>query len=188
MCWSSALTNRHLIGEALSWLAAAAMLITFAFNFSTIRNAMTQTAATQSLVARPAAAKSASDQPASGEGVELYADRSGHFAASMEINGRPINAIVDTGATIVMLTYEDAQRIGIHLRDRDFTMPMQTANGIAKAAPITLDRITIGSITIRNVQAGVGEPGLLRSNLLGMTFLKRLSKFEIRSGTLVLQE
>ena len=87
-----------------------------------------------------------------------------------------------------MLTYEDAQRAGVFLRDRDFTMQMQTANGIAKAAPVTLERVTIGSITVRNVQAGVAEPGLLRTNLLGMSFLKRLNKFEIRSGTLILQE
>lgn len=164
------------------------MLITFAFNYPAIRHAMSQGVFTQGMTVKQTTAKPASDLSGTSEGVELRADRSGHFAASLEINGRPLDAMVDTGATIVMLTYEDAQRAGIHLRDRDFTMPMQTANGIAKAAPVTLERVTIGSITLRNVQAGVGEPGLLRSNLLGMSFLKRLSKFEIRSGTLILQE
>lgn len=182
------MTNRHLIGEAVSWLAAAAILVAFAYNFSAIRRAVSDGMLTRGMTVKQAAAQPARDEPSSGDAVELRPDRSGHFAASLEVNGRPVNALVDTGATIVMLTYEDAERSGLHLRDRDFTMQMQTANGIAKAAPVTLDRITIGNITIRNVQAGVGEPGLLRSNLLGMSFLKRLSKFEIRSGTLLLQE
>jgi aspartyl protease family protein len=182
------LTHRHLIGEILSWLATAAMLIIFAYNYPTIRRTIAQAVIPQGPTIKQSAAKPAAEDARSSEGVELRADRSGHFAANLEINGRPVDALVDTGATIVMLTYEDAERAGLQLRDRDFTMQMQTANGIAKAAPVTLDRISIGSITLRNVQAGVGEPGLLRTNLLGMSFLKRLSKFEIRSGTLVLQE
>ena len=182
------MTHRHLIGEVMSWLATAAMLFAFAYNFPAIRRAITHTVTAQIPAVKPTASKSAAEEPRSHEGVELHADRSGHFAANLEINGRPVEALVDTGATIVMLTYEDAQRAGVFLRDRDFTMQMQTANGIAKAAPVTLERVSIGSITVRNVQAGVGEPGLLRTNLLGMSFLKRLEKFEIRSGTLILQD
>ncbi len=178
----------------MSWLATAAMLFAFAYNLPAIRRAISETVTAQAPAvkhaptAKTAASKSAPEDPRSLEGVELRADRSGHFAANLEINGRPVEALVDTGATIVMLTYEDAQRAGVFLRDRDFTMQMQTANGIAKAAPVTLERVSIGNITIRNVQAGVGEPGLLRTNLLGMSFLKRLNKFEIRSGTLILQD
>lgn len=182
------MSHRHLIGEVMSWLATAVMLFAFAYNLPTIRRAITESVTAHAPAARAAAAKPVSGEPRSLEGVELRSDRSGHFAASLEINGRPVEALVDTGATIVMLTYEDAQRAGVFLRDRDFTMQMQTANGIAKAAPVTLERVSIGNITVRNVQAGVGEPGLLRTNLLGMSFLKRLNKFEIRSGTLILQE
>ncbi len=188
------MTHRHLIGEVMSWLATAAMLFAFAYNLPAIRRAISETVTAQAPAvkhaptAKTAASKSAPEDPRSLEGVELRADRSGHFAANLEINGRPVEALVDTGATIVMLTYEDAQRAGVFLRDRDFTMQMQTANGIAKAAPVTLERVSIGNITVRNVQAGVGEPGLLRTNLLGMSFLKRLNKFEIRSGTLILQD
>ena len=182
------MSHRHLIGEVMSWLATAAMLFAFAYNLPAIRRAITETVTAHAPATTTTASKSAPDEPRSLEGVELRADRSGHFAANLEINGRPVEALVDTGATIVMLTYEDAQRAGVFLRDRDFTMQMQTANGIAKAAPVTLERVSIGSITVRNVQAGVGEPGLLRTNLLGMSFLKRLNKFEIRSGTLVLQD
>lgn len=187
------MAHRHLISELVSWIATAAMLCVFAYNFQNIRKALGFALPNQAGLSSPvnraqSVTARESDEPRSLEGVELHADRSGHFATAIEANGRSLQAMVDTGATIVMLTYEDAERAGIFLRDQDFTMRMQTANGIARAAPVTLDRLSVGSITIHNVQAGVGEPGLLRTNLLGMSFLKRLSKFEIRSGTLVLQE
>jgi aspartyl protease family protein len=172
----------------MSWLATAAMLFAIAYNLPAIRRAISQTVTANAPAAKVTASQPVSGLAKSGQGVELHADRSGHFAATVEINGRPFEALVDTGATIVMLTYEDAQRAGFFLSAHDFTMQMQTANGVAKAAPVTIERISIGNITVRNVQAGVGEPGLLRTNLLGMSFLKRLDKFEIRSGTLVLQD
>ena len=188
------MTHRHLIGEALNWLAAAIILAVVAANFQTIRRA-----ASDAVVAHspPPGASKASQSGETAQvaephqkrdGVELRADRAGHFEANMEVNGRALDAMVDTGASIVMLTYEDAQRAGIYLRPQDFTMQMQTANGIAKAAPVTLERLAVGSILLRDVQAGVGEPGLLHTNLLGMSFLKRLHSFEIHAGTLVLQD
>jgi aspartyl protease family protein len=65
---------------------------------------------------------------------------------------------------------------------------VSTANGVARVAPVTLDRITIGDITVRDVPAAVAEPGRLRTSLLGMTFLNKLSRFDMRSGVLVLQD
>jgi aspartyl protease family protein len=124
----------------------------------------------------------------SGTVFELRADRRGHYQADVEINGRRVGALVDTGASLVVLTYEDAQRLGIFLRDRDFTMRTNTANGIARAAPIMLDRVEIGPIQVRNVQAAVSEPGRLSTNLLGMTFLSRITKFESGAGRLVLHD
>ena len=189
------MTHRHLIGEALSWLAAAIMLAIVAANFQTIRRAASDAIVAQ--IPPPSASKAALQRGETAEpaethhnrdGVELRADRAGHFEANMEVNGRSLDAMVDTGASIVMLTYEDAQRAGIYLRPQDFTMQMQTANGIAKVAPVSLERLAVGSILLRDVQAGVGEPGLLHTNLLGMSFLKRLHSFEIHSGTLVLQD
>jgi aspartyl protease family protein len=137
-------------------------------------------------VARPAADDTA-DKPASSVGVELRAGRNGHFETTAEINGRPIDVLVDTGATLVAMSYEDAERAGIYPRDSDFTQRSQTANGIASFAPVMLDRVTIGDITVRNVQASVGQPGRLNKTLLGMTFLSKL-RVEMRGGTLVLNE
>ena len=120
--------------------------------------------------------------------VELQAGADGHYHADAEINGRRIEVMVDTGASQVALTFEDASRAGIYVRDRDFTQPVRTANGIARVAPVTLDRVSIGDITVRNVPASVSERGMLGTTLLGMSFLKRLSRVDMRGGTLVLQE
>ncbi len=191
--------QRHLLSEVASWIFVAVVLFLVAKNYGEIRRVIAENltgkpvasslrTAPGTIAATDRPASSAVSSAASNDGVELIADRSGHFAASLEINGRDVEALVDTGATIVMLTYEDAKRAGLYLRDSDFTMQMQTANGISRAAPVTLERVAIGPIMIRNVQAGVAEPGVLRSNLLGMSFLKRLQSFEIRSGRLLLKD
>ena len=120
--------------------------------------------------------------------VELRAGNHGHYYASAEVNGRPIDVLVDSGASIVALTYEDARRAGVSVRDSDYTHRVSTANGLAKVAPVTLERVSIGDITVRNVQAAVSEPGKLGTSLLGMSFLGRLQQIDIRSGVLVLKE
>jgi aspartyl protease family protein len=136
-------------------------------------------------VPRPVEARGAVSR---GRIVELRAGNHGHYFASAEINGRSIDVLVDSGASIVALTYEDAQRAGVGVRDSDYTHRVSTANGLAKVAPVTLDRVSIGDITVRNVQAAVSEPGKLGTSLLGMSFLGRLQQIDIRSGVLVLKE
>jgi aspartyl protease family protein len=96
--------------------------------------------------------------------------------------------MVDTGATMVALTYEDASRAGMYIRDRDYTQRVSTANGAARVAPVILDRVSVGTITVRNVPAAVSEPGMLATSLLGMSFLGRLQRVDMRSGVLVLSE
>jgi aspartyl protease family protein len=120
--------------------------------------------------------------------VSLPAGAYGHFEAEAEINGRTIDVMVDTGASLVALTYDDARRLGIYVKPSDFTHIAQTANGTARVAPVTISRISIGDITVRNVPAVVSERGKSERTLLGMSFLGRLSRVEMRGGTLVLQE
>jgi aspartyl protease family protein len=120
--------------------------------------------------------------------VELRAADNGHYHASAEINGRPVDVLVDTGATFVALTYEDAERAGIYPKPSDFTHSVSTANGMARVAPVSLDRVSIGDITVRNVQAFVSERGKLQMTLLGMSFLSRLERVDMRSGILLLQD
>lgn len=120
--------------------------------------------------------------------VELKASANGHFHTSADINGRPVEVMVDTGASIVALTFEDAERAGIFVRDSDFTHRVSTANGIARVAPVMLDRVTIGDIMVRDVKAAVTERGKLSQTLLGMSFLGKLSKAEMSRGVLLLAE
>jgi aspartyl protease family protein len=146
------------------------------------------TVAQQRPTQKAAATTDTSAEKSSSGGVELRAGSHGHFETRAEINGRPVEVMVDTGATLIALTFEDAERAGIYIKDSDFTQRTQTANGIARAAPVMLDRVSIGDITVRNVRASVSERGRLQVTLLGMSFLSRLSRTEMRKGTLVLYE
>ncbi len=133
--------------------------------------------------------KNANPRSSSSRGdVELTASSGGHFETAAEVNGNEIDVMVDTGATLVALTYEDAERAGLHLKSSDFTQGVRTANGTGKVAPVTLSSISIGDITVRNVKGAVAEPGKLHKTLLGMSFLGRLSRVEMRSNSLVLHE
>ena len=90
--------------------------------------------------------------------------------------------MVDTGASIVALTFEDAASAGIHVRDPEFTHRVSTANGVARVAMITLDSVAIDDIMVRNVRAAVAERGKLTKTLLGMSFLGQLSRTEMSRG------
>lgn len=180
---------------AVGWaLAAVCTAVSIAY-FSEIK------AATQSLlgVQEPTAARvtvgerdgQAGRQAAlvsAGRTVELKAGAYGHFHARAEINGQPISVMVDTGASIVALTFEDARAAGLYVRDRDFTHRVSTANGFARIAPVTIDRISVGDIIVHDVSGAVMEQGKLGTTLLGMSFLSRLQRVDIRSGMLVLHE
>jgi aspartyl protease family protein len=117
----------------------------------------------------------------------ISAGRGGQFFVEAMVEGSHVELIADTGATLVALTAEDAQRIGIDHRDLDFRYRHKTANGIARAAHVVLGEVSIGPITVRDVHASVSEPGLLHMSLLGMSFLSRLSSFHIRGDQLVLE-
>lgn len=117
----------------------------------------------------------------------LKAASNGHFYTETRINGRPIDVMVDTGASVVALTYEDARKIGVRPAPSDFTIPVRTANGTAHAAPVTLREVRIGSIRVANVEGLVSQRGNLGITLLGMSFLGRLSRADIRAGELILK-
>jgi len=123
-----------------------------------------------------------------GRKVRLPADPRGHFAAEFRLNGHDIPAMIDTGATVVAINATTARRIGIVLTPSDFTYAVTTANGKAKAAAATIDTIQIGKIYIDKVPAVVMEDSALTGTLVGMSFLKRLSKYEVENGAMILQQ
>jgi aspartyl protease family protein len=103
------------------------------------------------------------------------------------INNREARFIFDTGATAVVLTAESAAATGFDLETLNYSIPVSTANGRTMTAPISIDSLAIGTITERRVQALVAKPGVLRENLLGMTFLDRLGSYEVRGNRLILR-
>jgi aspartyl protease family protein len=120
--------------------------------------------------------------------AELPVGHNGHFFTDAEINGRAVPVMIDTGASMIALTYEDAQAIGVAPSAKDFTHQVSTANGTARVAPILLDRVQIGNVMVRRVAAAVVERGKLQTTLLGNSFLSKLSRYEMRQGRLVLEE
>lgn len=185
--------TRQLLREAVSWGVVAVIGIAAFSHFETLKTGAERILGlpTPTDIAEVQRARSPAPRakPESiGSIVEIDAESNGHFNAEADINGRPIEVMIDTGATMVVLSYEDAERAGIYLSDNDFTRAVSTANGMARVAPVTLERVSIGDITVRNVPAAVAERGRLKTSLLGMSFLSRLSRFDMRSGRLVLQE
>jgi aspartyl protease family protein len=151
-----------------------------------------ETVAAQSPVSAPATPAPAelapAPQPVPGYGrqVALSADRNGHYLAEATVNGITVKVMVDTGATTVALSADTALRLGIAPGRAAYRLPIATANGSITAAPVTIDHIRLGQIDVYNVQAIVMPPGALSIDLLGMSFLSKLSRFEAAGGQLVL--
>jgi aspartyl protease family protein len=116
--------------------------------------------------------------------VDLPIGPGGHFRANVEIDGRTIPMLVDTGASYVALSAEDADRLGVTPRPSDFTMTMYTANGRAKAAPVRLHAVHVDTLSVYDVDAVVAQPGAMNGSLLGMSFLRRLTRFEAQPDRL----
>jgi aspartyl protease family protein len=92
--------------------------------------------------------------------------------------------LVDTGASTVVLRDQDARKLGVDVKQLKYTVPVQTANGLAYAAHVRLRSVAIGPITIPGVDALIAQPNVLKESLLGMTFLSRLRSYEFAGDSL----
>jgi len=120
--------------------------------------------------------------------VELSPDALSQYRARVEINGARIDALIDTGASHVFLTAEDARLLNIDPPASAYTARSQTANGVALNAPVRLREIRVGDIVVYDVQAFVAQPGKAHISLLGMSFLSKLSKFQVADGKFVMRQ
>ncbi len=120
--------------------------------------------------------------------VLLSRDMSGHFTPMVEVNAQDIPMLVDTGASTVVLTYEDAVTVGIIPENLVYSTRILTANGEAVAAPIALTTVAIGPIRRENIPALVTRRGALDQSLLGMSFLTSLSSFHMQTDELRLKD
>jgi len=138
--------------------------------------------------AAPTLASAIAPNQEEGRRAELVADAGGQYAAEVKVNGSPVYMMIDTGATFVSLSADAASRIGVFVNDADYTARVRTANGVARAAPVTLVGVSVGEIYVPEVQALVLERQAGPINLLGMSFLRRLSAVEQRQNMLILRQ
>lgn len=112
--------------------------------------------------------------------------RDGQFWTQARVNTGSVKFLVDTGAGLVALTELDARKAGIKTRDLVYKTPIRTAGGENFAAKVTLDRVSVGAIILKDVDALVVPEGLDVS-LLGMTYLGELQSVEATKSTLTLR-
>ncbi len=110
----------------------------------------------------------------------------GHFYIEVDVEGVPIRFMVDTGATDIVLSPRDAERLGFDLAALSFSRRYETANGVGWGAPVTLRSLGVGESRFRAVRASVNGAAMDRS-LLGMAFLDRFESYEVRGDTLTLR-
>lgn len=111
----------------------------------------------------------------------------GHFAVRASVNGQSMTLMVDTGASSVVLKPADAERAGVDLDKLSYTVAVDTANGMTYAAAVRLRTLAVGPLVVRNVDALVAQPGSVKENLLGMSFLRRLRSYEFAKDYLTLR-
>lgn len=139
---------------------------------------------TESTEAKPQQASTA--KYAGGKGVLLEPSAGGHFFGTFTINGRKQDGLVDTGASVIAINISTARRLGVSTGSLSFNAPVSTANGTVKAARVSLDRVEIGGISVRDVEAMVLPDKSLSGMLVGMSFLNKLSSYRVENGALYL--
>ena len=125
--------------------------------------------------------------PAFAGSATLERARDGHFWAEARINGRDVRVLVDTGATMVALTRADASRAGVNVAMLRYDYDVQTASGTTKGALVHLDEVEVDRARAIDVDALVIQSGLPES-ILGMSYLKRLTRMDVRGDSMRLED
>jgi aspartyl protease family protein len=123
-----------------------------------------------------------------GHTLNIPRDARGHFEAEGRINGQAIDFMVDTGASTIALNETSAASFGVRPSPGEYKVSVSTANGTVKAARTQIAMVDIGGLVVRDVDALVLPDEALSENLLGLSFLSRLKRFEYANGTMVLEQ
>lgn len=116
----------------------------------------------------------------------LRAGRNGHFMVEASVDGTPIDFMVDTGASTVVLSPQDASLVGLNPNTLHYNAVFETGNGRTPVALITLDELSIGPLDLYDVQAAV-IPKPMSQSLLGMSALERLAGYEVDGDRMILR-
>lgn len=117
--------------------------------------------------------------------LEITLSNDGHFYINAEINGVPVLFMIDTGASDIVISREQAKRVGINPQELVFDKPYQTANGKSWGARVKLDKVKVGNVVFRDVSASVNNADM-GTSLLGMSFLRQFKKYEFYRDRLIL--
>ena len=126
--------------------------------------------------------------PSAGRTLSIPRDARGHFQTDGRIEGQRVNFMIDTGASLVALNEKTAARFGLRPSHSDYNATVSTANGTIKAARTRLAMIELGGLVVRDVDALVLPDEALSENLLGLSFLSKLKRFEYANGKMVLEQ
>ena len=172
-----------MIWWSVRWGLLIAAIFLGAFYFVRGEGLAGRGGATASAPATPAQAAAAPDF---GSELRIRVSPDGHYYADAFVNNTPVRFLVDTGATAIMLSAEDAVRVGLRPAQHEYTRLGNTANGTIKLAPTTLREIRVGGFSAYEMEALVSQAPV-HVSLLGMGFLKRLQSWEVRSNQLFLR-
>lgn len=167
----------HALESALIWVVVGLLLV-LAYTYRVELRDVGDKVMAQLLPGRVAS---------SGRSVEVVRGNAGEFAVGTRINGAQVAMVLDTGASSVVLTHAAAKAAGLPLDFLNYSVTVDTANGRTRAAPVTLDRLSVGTLTERSVTALIAQPGQLKTSLLGMSFLNRLESWEVRGDKLMMR-
>jgi aspartyl protease family protein len=120
--------------------------------------------------------------------VRIRRNPEGRYVARGNLNQSAADFLVDTGAAVVLLRQTDAEKAGIDISALTFSVPVETANGTAYAAPVRVRTLSVGPIRIDGLEALVAAPGSLNESLLGISFLRRLRSYELSGDFMTLRE
>jgi len=168
------------------FLLAAAFLVAGAYAARFADNVVEKQPESQAAVVQPV--YEPREPTSSGRSLMLESDRQGHFQVEARVEGHFVDFVVDTGASLVVLRESTAAMVGIRPQPRDYTAAAVTANGRIRAARATIERIEVGGIAVYDVPAMVLPDEALTKNLLGVSFLSKLKRYEYANGRLVLEQ
>jgi aspartyl protease family protein len=171
------------VRDLLTWVLVALLLVA-GYNY---RDEITTLGYRVVELLPPSSSLRADSQIEGERSVRIRRRPDGHFVAKTHVNGVPLNMLIDTGASTVVLKPADAQRLGIDVDKLRYSVPVQTANGTTYAAHVRLRSLALGPISVNDVEALVAKPGALKENLLGMSFLSRLRSYEFTTDMLTLR-
>jgi aspartyl protease family protein len=167
----------------------AALLIGSGTYMAQVADKMTATAAARaSTPVQQTAFETIQDTASAGRRLSIARDGRGHFRIDGRIDGQRIGFMVDTGASVIALNETSAARIGVRPARSDYTALVTTANGKIKAARTRLAMVDVGGLVARDVDAMVLPDEALSENLLGLSFLSKLKRFEYANGRMVLEQ